>query len=85
MFFKFILYNLIFQIGLAIVMILKIGILDFSALTDASFLMFFVITILVNIPIYFLIKWSENNWKIKKEFLNYIKLSKYYKKYIKKN
>lgn len=85
MFFKFILYNLIFQIGLAIVMILEIGIFDFSALTDASFLMFFVITILVNIPIYFLIKWSENNWKIKKEFLNYIKLSKYYKKYIKKN
>ena len=66
-------------------MLLDVGIFDFSALTEYSMIGFFAITILINIPIYFLIKWSENNWEIKKEFLNYIKLSKYYKKYIKKN
>ena len=85
MFFKFILYNLMFQIIVSILMLLDVGIFDFSALTEYSMIVFFAITILINIPIYFLIKWSENNWKIKKEFLNYIKLSKYYKKYIKKN
>ena len=85
MVFKFIFYNLIFQIIVAIVMILEVGIFYFSVLTEYPMMGYYIITIFINIPIYFLIKWSENNWKIKQEFLNHIKLSKHYKKYINKN
>ena len=59
MFFKFILYNLMFQIIVSILMLLDVGIFDFSALTEYSMIVFLAITVLINVPIYFLIKYEK--------------------------
>ena len=73
MLFKFIFYNLIFQIIVSILMLLDVGILDFSSLTKYPLIIYYIITICVNIPIYFLIKYEK---KLLSNFKNSIKKNK---------
>ncbi len=66
MFFKFIKYNLIFQIFLSVVFISNIVVFDLNQFTSYAMIIFFIITVLVNIPFYFMINWFEYNYRVKK-------------------
>lgn len=73
MLFKFILYNLLFQIIIAILIMVKIDILYFSSLIEYPMIGYYIITIGVNIPFYLIIKYEK---KLLSNFKNIIKKNK---------
>ncbi len=70
MFFKIIIYNLIFQLILSVIFMGKFIVVDVHHLTEYAMIIYYIITIFVNIPIYFLIKYEK---KLLFNFKNIIK------------
>ncbi len=73
MFFKFIMYNLIFQLILSMIFISKFIVFDIHQLTEHAMTVFYLITLFINIPFYLIIKYEK---KLLSNFKNIIKKNK---------
>ena len=71
MFFKFLVYNIVFQLILSIIFVGKFIVFDFNKLTNYAFYLYFPISILVNGLFYFIIKYEK---KLLSNFKNIIKI-----------